>query len=292
MFFYLNPLSCATDTEDLHCAKLCGAGAFLCTPRSVFSLWFSEIPKASPHGQGEPGFLFLPTPGDGSRNQWRTVPTSGRLRHRWCWPPSSPMAFPGCWARCRFWGLPRASGLEATASCCVAPAAVRKAVQETRREGCRQDRSRRRLPLTSQPFSSPKPAAPTPPPKAPAADGDGLARAARPPAEPLGHRWPGSLTPVGKTTACAPSVLRGNRKGRLRKTLSFLYYTSFSIAENIGKWRFSHLLQEFSPMFPLDHLLPDLGCINKTMWTYFIVINLTGWSASNDHSTLAFVTIF
>lgn len=67
MFSDLSPLSCAAGTEDLHHAKGRGAGAFLCAPPSDFSLQFSEIREASPHGQAEPAFLLLPIPGDGSR---------------------------------------------------------------------------------------------------------------------------------------------------------------------------------------------------------------------------------
>lgn len=187
-FLYLNPLSCATDTEDLHSAKLCGTGAFLCTPRSVFLFGSVRYPK--PHSMAKenqdlcssPALVMALRISDGLSPLQDACGTGGAGSPAAQWP------FRGVGPGADFWGLPRASGLEAIASFCVAPAAVRKAVQETRREGCRQDGSRRRLPLTSQPFSSPKPAAPTPPPKAPAADGDGLARAARPPTEPLGHR--------------------------------------------------------------------------------------------------------
>lgn len=45
-------------------------------------------------------------------------------------------------------------------------------------------------------------------------------------------------------------------------------------------------------MFPLDYLLPDLKCINKTMLTYFIVINLRGGRASTDPRALAFVIFY
>lgn len=80
--------------------------------------------------------------------------------------------------------------------------------------------------------------------------------------------------------------------GRGRGFSSFSWDFSNSRGENIGRWRFSCLLQEFSPVSPLDHLLPDLGYANKTVWMYFMWFDVRRWSTLNNHSNLASVIFF
>lgn len=164
MFFDLRPLSFAAGTEDLHFVKLCGAGA-LCFFSSVQWYMRSLTPWRS-----RTSIFVAPHP------WWwllEAVTDHPCLGHWWHWQPSSPVAFPGCWARCQFWGAAR-SLLER-----VVLKQLHLSVWDQQQlvglSGKPHEMAvgRTGLPLTSQPFSSPKPTASRSSPKALATDGAG-----------------------------------------------------------------------------------------------------------------------
>lgn len=82
-------------------------------PGSIFSLWLSEIRKASPYGQAEPEFLLLPTPGDDSWKQWWTILASE------CLGPAAPWLFWSVGPGAGFGALPRAFWRERFQSNCL-----------------------------------------------------------------------------------------------------------------------------------------------------------------------------
>lgn len=59
-FFDCSPLSCAAGAEDLHCAKLCGSGAFLCTLVAFFL--FDSVRYAKPHPTAKQNQNFYCSP--------------------------------------------------------------------------------------------------------------------------------------------------------------------------------------------------------------------------------------